>query len=788
MASSMSDNCHKQLTYALIALLYVYVSLDLFYAFGKSSLTLEPMVNYAPLTKHYLRALISEQCAQQAALQVEKVKMDSDTNLVAALVRTKRATGQLRHSRQPRADDRDHEGHSHDHHHPHCHPGPRGPPGNTGLPGQPGPRGEQGEPGLDGREGLPGEPGLDGIPGRDGIDGISGIDGIPGIPGRAGANGTHGTPGTPGARGAQGPPGEAGLSGPRGKKGVAGKPGLPGVPGISAWKINGSEASKLLIPPKMNDKDVLSVLSVYEGDNVKIPCTAEGSPPPKYSWRRDDKKAIIVGSWSSSAIEGSVLNFTRILREHMGTYICFANNGVPPAATYTVNLEVIFAPTIKLPKRMMGTKNGSSALLECFVEAFPPALTYWVYGDGKMIENNWKYKMSHDDASSLYTTHMRLNITYVEPVDYGLYKCVAKNERGKTYGLSTLYEIGRSGQIGNQSEESAEGQFTVFGQPSLPPYEPCPSCPDCPVLPRCPKGYNLYDAVRALPVTGHHHNQSEWLPFKPRRKHCNLNQVGKPVYYRDADVDWGNWMADPSPGASDDGSKYWLTVESEPSTLFEFANKESFRHKRPTKSYSLPFSFAGNSHAVYSGCFYYNQQGTNRLIKYDLISNRTFFKSIEDAAHKPDERLLYETHHNYMDINVDENGLWVIFASEATNNTLILKIDAQSLMTQSAWNISLDHTKIGEMFIACGVLYGTESATDTFTKIRFAFDLYLNNPIEISVNFTNPFKNNSFLAYNPKHEQLYAWDARNLIEYPLRFVEPSAETEMTGSDYVDDRK
>ena len=166
--------------------------------------------------------------------------------------------------------------------------------------------------------------------------------------------------------------------------------------------------------------------------------------------------------------------------------------------------------------------------------------------------------------------------------------------------------------------------------------------------------------------------------------------------------------------------------------LFEFANKDAFRHKNPTKLYTLPFKFSGNSHVVYSNYFYYNQDGTNKLIKYDLMSNHTYFRSIEDAAFRPQPHYLYETQYNHMDINADENGLWVIFASSNTNNTLVVKIDPFSLGTENVWNISLDHQMIGEMFIACGVLYGIESATDTFTRIRFAFDLYLSTPIDVS--------------------------------------------------------
>lgn len=87
---------------------------------------------------------------------------------------------------------------------------------------------------------------------------------------------------------------------------------------------------------------------------------------------------------------------------------------------------------------MVGSNNGSSALLECHFEAYPPALSYWIHGEHKMIENNWKYKMTHEDTGP-FSGHTTLNITHVEPVDYSLFKCVAKNERGKTFGLLTLY-------------------------------------------------------------------------------------------------------------------------------------------------------------------------------------------------------------------------------------------------------------------------------------------------------------------------------------------------------------
>lgn len=224
-----------------------------------------------------------------------------------------------------------------------------------------------------------------------------------------------------------------------------------------------------------------------------MPCIAEGSPTPKVSWRRDDNKPIVLGQWSSefrnwflnkirtfslnkisifspnfffadTEVEGSPLNITRVRRDHFGDYVCTANNGIPPPATHRVRLEVtcklsrfrseIFhekksinpneffravSPTIKVPQQMIGSNNASSVLLRCIIESYPPALVYWIQGDAKLIsENSWKYKLSVEEEGP-FTQKMSLNISYVEPADYSMYKCAAKNEKGTTFGLLTLY-------------------------------------------------------------------------------------------------------------------------------------------------------------------------------------------------------------------------------------------------------------------------------------------------------------------------------------------------------------
>lgn len=74
---------------------------------------------------------------------------------------------------------------------------------------------------------------------------------------------------------------------------------------------------------------------------------------------------------------------------------------------------------------------------------------------------------------------------------------------------------------------------------------------------------------------------------------------------------------------------------------------------------------------------------------------------------------------NYVDLAVDENGLWVIYGLEDSNNTAVLHVDPLTLEIEYAWNISIKHDRTGDMFIVCGVLYAVHSVTERSTTIRY---------------------------------------------------------------------
>lgn len=160
-------------------------------------------------------------------------------------------------------------------------------------------------------------------------------------------------------------------------------------------------------------------------------------------------------------------------------------------------------------------------------------------------------------------------------------------------------------------------------------------------------------------------------------------------------------------------------------------------------------------------------------------------------------RHLYKVNYNYIDFNVDENGLWVIHGVADSNNTIVSKlgISPNGQMTiQYSWNITLNHQQVGEMFIVCGVLYAIDSNTERSTKIRLALDLYNIKLMESTLTFTNPFRNTTSVSYNAKTKELFTWDAGNQLTYPIRYnsignegvSSERGENDMQSNDQVTD--
>jgi len=122
----------------------------------------------------------------------------------------------------------------------------------------------------------------------------------------------------------------------------------------------------------------------------------------------------------------------------MGVYVCTASNGVLPAASRRIMVSIHFNPVVHVPNQLIWSTVGSNLTMECFVEASPRSMNFWVKGEGELILSSKKYTLS-DVRDSIFAVRMSLTVHSFEKEDVGKYRCVAKNSLGEVEGRIHVY-------------------------------------------------------------------------------------------------------------------------------------------------------------------------------------------------------------------------------------------------------------------------------------------------------------------------------------------------------------
>nr|XP_023024638.1 lachesin-like [Leptinotarsa decemlineata] len=197
---------------------------------------------------------------------------------------------------------------------------------------------------------------------------------------------------------------------------------------------------QVVVPPSILDnQSTQSAMAVRENQNVTLTCKAEGFPIPKIMWRREDEQSAIVERRKRVDFqEGEHLNLIRVSRMDMGAYLCIATNGIPPSVSKRIILDVEFSPMIFVPNQLVGAPMGSDVTIDCHTEAYPRAISYWVY-DNIMLLSTKKYGTKITENS--YRTHMELTVRNLQIEDFGTYRCISKNSLGETEGSIRLYDM-----------------------------------------------------------------------------------------------------------------------------------------------------------------------------------------------------------------------------------------------------------------------------------------------------------------------------------------------------------
>ena len=157
------------------------------------------------------------------------------------------------------------------------------------------------------------------------------------------------------------------------------------------------------------------------------------------------------------------------------------------------------------------------------------------------------------------------------------------------------------------------------------------------------------------------------------------------------------------------------------------------------------------------------------VVKYDLKTN-----SVTDSAvfpvqdHVPVYGLTPET---VMDLAVDEEGLWAIYATRQNEQHISLaKMDASSLDIEQMWDTNCPRESAESAFVICGtlyVVYNTKQAGRSRVQCVFDVNGMVSNDEAPLVYFPKRYGSHSSLKYNPQEQLLYAWDDGYQILYKL---------------------
>ncbi|XP_028857201.1 neuronal growth regulator 1 isoform X2 [Denticeps clupeoides] len=167
------------------------------------------------------------------------------------------------------------------------------------------------------------------------------------------------------------------------------------------------------VPPKIYD--ISSDITVNEGSNISLICTATGKPEPTIFWRH-------ITPLAKKHESGECLNITGITRDQTGDYECSAQNDIASPDTKTVKVIVNFPPTIHEMKSH-GLGLGRTALLRCEAAAVPTPEFEWFKG-GQRI-----YRGQGIDIKNLSSRSV-LTMTNMTEDRYGNYTCTATNRLG----------------------------------------------------------------------------------------------------------------------------------------------------------------------------------------------------------------------------------------------------------------------------------------------------------------------------------------------------------------------
>ncbi|XP_055504626.1 olfactomedin-4-like isoform X2 [Leucoraja erinacea] len=255
-------------------------------------------------------------------------------------------------------------------------------------------------------------------------------------------------------------------------------------------------------------------------------------------------------------------------------------------------------------------------------------------------------------------------------------------------------------------------------------------------------------------------------------KSSMLNHFG--VSYR-----YGSWGMDPwpAPGKAD---QYWLTILS---TSNRYGNKIrvfSSYGKFLTRSGAVDLTFItynaqGSGGIMYKDAYYYNCYNLDQLCKFDMTTKTVLYAKLPYVGFN--DKFPYCTvsscyGYSDMDLATDENGLWVLYATEQNfGNLVVSQLNATDLSILKSWNTTLYKRSATNAFMVCGIVYATRYLNSEVEEIFYMFDTTTGvERNDLAIQIRKVSSGIQYMNYNPRDKTLYVYSDAYVVSYSLLFA------------------
>ncbi|XP_034354528.1 olfactomedin-4 [Arvicanthis niloticus] len=237
---------------------------------------------------------------------------------------------------------------------------------------------------------------------------------------------------------------------------------------------------------------------------------------------------------------------------------------------------------------------------------------------------------------------------------------------------------------------------------------------------------------------------------------------------------YGAWGRDYSP-QHPERALYWVApLNTDARTLEYYRLYDSLDNLlmySQSRAYQIRYGQGGGT-VAFNNNLYVNWYNGRNIAKINLTSN-------EVIVSRPLALAAYNNRFSYANVNwqdidlaVDEQALWAIYATEAsTGNIVISKLNDTTLEVISTWVTKQYKPSVSNAFIVCGVLYATRTLNTKTEEIFYYYDTNTEREGNLAITMRKMQERIQSINYHPFDQKLYVYNDGYLLNYDLVFLQ-----------------